>query len=65
MARGLTRIDRYVITESIGPVFLGFMVSTFILLIRAFFELAEAIIHRGLPTPTVLKLLALLAGGAA
>ena len=59
MARGLTRIDRYVITETVGPVFLGFLVSTFILLIRAFFELAEAIIHRGLPAPTVLKLLAL------
>ncbi len=59
MARALTRIDRYVITETVGPVFLGFLVSTFILLIRAFFELAEAIIHRGLPAPTVLKLLAL------
>ena len=45
MAHGLTRIDRYVITETVGPVFLGFLVSTFILLIRAFFELAEAILH--------------------
>ena len=59
MPRLLTRIDRYVIAETVGPVFLGFLVSTFILLIRAFFELAEAIIHRGLPAPTVLKLLAL------
>ena len=55
----MSRIDRYVISETVGPVFLGFVVSTFILLIRAFFELAEAIIHRGLPTATVLKLLAL------
>jgi len=60
MARAaLSRIDRYVISETVGPVTLGFVVSTFILLIRAFFELAEAIIHKGLPTATVLKLLAL------
>ncbi|HVR28171.1 MAG TPA: LptF/LptG family permease [Thermoanaerobaculia bacterium] len=55
----MSRIDRYVVSETVGPVFLGFVVSTFILLIRAFFDLAEAIIHRGLPTLTVLKLLAL------
>jgi LPS export ABC transporter permease LptG/LPS export ABC transporter permease LptF len=55
----MSRIDRYVVSETVGPVFLGFVVSTFILLIRAFFDLAEAIIHRGLPTGIVVKLLAL------
>lgn len=55
----MSRLDRYIFSEAIGPTFLGFVVSTFILLIRAFFELAEAVIRRGVPAGEVLQLLAL------
>ncbi|MEE2776269.1 MAG: LptF/LptG family permease [Acidobacteriota bacterium] len=55
----MSRIDRYVVTETLGPITLGFVVATFMLLIRAFFELAEAIIRRGVEPESVLKLLAL------
>jgi LPS export ABC transporter permease LptG/LPS export ABC transporter permease LptF len=55
----ISRLDRYVISEATGPIVLGFVVSTFMLLIRAFFELAEAIIRKGVEPMIVLKLLAL------
>jgi len=51
------RIDRYVLSELVGPLGLGLLVYTFILLVQTFFRLAEMIIQRGLPAGTVGKLL--------
>ena len=45
--------------EILGPLALGFLVYTFILLIRFLFQSAEMIIRRGLPVSIVGKLLAL------
>lgn len=53
----LRRLDRYVLSELIGPLSLGLLVYTFILLMQTFFRLAEMIIKRGLPASTVGKLL--------
>jgi LPS export ABC transporter permease LptF/LPS export ABC transporter permease LptG len=54
----LRRLDRYLLSELIGPFALGLLVYTFILLIQLLFSLAELIIKRGLPAATVGKLLA-------
>ncbi|MGH7859524.1 MAG: LPS export ABC transporter permease LptF, partial [Candidatus Binatia bacterium] len=54
----LRRIDRYVVSEIVGPFALGLLVYTFILLVQFFFRLADMIIKRGLPTGTVLELVA-------
>jgi LPS export ABC transporter permease LptF/LPS export ABC transporter permease LptG len=53
----LRRLDRYVLSELIGPLGLGLLVYTFILLLQTFFRLAEMIIKRGLPAATVGELL--------
>ena len=53
----LRRLDRYLIREILGPLALGFLVYTFILLIRFLFESAEMIIRRGLPLSVVGELL--------
>lgn len=53
------RLDRYIITEILGPLGLGFLVYTFILLLRFLFASAEMIIRRGLPVSIVGKLLVL------
>jgi LPS export ABC transporter permease LptF/LPS export ABC transporter permease LptG len=53
----LRRLDRYVLAELIGPLGLGLLVYTFILLMQTFFRLAEMIIKRGLPAGTVGRLL--------
>jgi LPS export ABC transporter permease LptF/LPS export ABC transporter permease LptG len=53
------RLDRYILTEILGPLGLGFLVYTFILLIRFLFQSAEMIIRRGLPASIVGKLLGL------
>jgi LPS export ABC transporter permease LptG/LPS export ABC transporter permease LptF len=53
----LRRLDRYVLSELIGPLGLGLLVYTFILLMQTFFRLAEMIIKRGLPATTVGQLL--------
>lgn len=53
----LRRLDRYVLSELIGPLGLGLLVYTFILLMQTFFRLAEMIIKRGLPAGTVGRLL--------
>lgn len=53
----IKRIDRYVLSELVGPLGLGLLVYTFILLVQTFFRLAEMIIQRGLPAATVGKLL--------
>src|SRR4029078_1505797 len=53
------RLDRYIVTEILGPLALGFLVYTFILLIRFLFQSAEMIIRRGLPSSIVGQLLLL------
>jgi LPS export ABC transporter permease LptG/LPS export ABC transporter permease LptF len=53
------RLDRYVIREILGPFALGFLVYTFILLLRLVFTLAEMIVRRGLSLTVVGELLAL------
>ncbi|HUF78968.1 MAG TPA: LptF/LptG family permease, partial [Thermoanaerobaculia bacterium] len=52
-------LDRYILREIIGPLGLGFLVYTFILLLDALFDSAEMIIRRGLPVRTVGELLLL------
>jgi LPS export ABC transporter permease LptG/LPS export ABC transporter permease LptF len=51
------KLDRYLMTEILGPLALGFVVYTFILLIRFLFQSAEMIIRRGLPVSIVGRLL--------
>jgi LPS export ABC transporter permease LptG/LPS export ABC transporter permease LptF len=53
------RLTRYILTEILGPLALGFLVYTFILLIRFLFGSAEMIIRRGLPVSIVGRLLML------
>lgn len=53
------RLDRYVTSEIAGPLALGFLVYTFILLLRFLFQSAEMIIRRGLPVSIVGELLLL------
>ena len=53
------RLDRYILSEILGPLGLGFLVYTFILLIRFLFQSAEMIIRRGLPVSIVGELLLL------
>lgn len=52
-------LDRYLVREISGPLGLGFLVYTFILLLDALFDAAEMIIRRGLPVSTVGELLLL------
>jgi LPS export ABC transporter permease LptG/LPS export ABC transporter permease LptF len=56
---GVRRLDRYILREIVGPVGLGFLVYTFILLLRFLFQSAEMIIRRGLSPVIVGKLLLL------
>nr|MDP9121684.1 LPS export ABC transporter permease LptF [Acidobacteriota bacterium] len=53
------RLNRYIVSEIVGPLGLGFLVYTFILLLRFLFQSAEMIIRRGLPVSIVGKLLLL------
>ncbi len=53
----LRLLDRYVMREVVGPLGLGFLLYTFILLVRFLFQSAEMIIRQGLPVATVGKLL--------
>ncbi len=49
----MRRLDRYVISEILGPTTLGFLVYTSILLIQFLFRSADMIIRRGLPASDV------------
>jgi LPS export ABC transporter permease LptF/LPS export ABC transporter permease LptG len=51
------RLNRYIVSEIVGPMGLGFLVYTFILLLRFLFQSAEMIIRRGLPVSIVGELL--------
>ncbi len=53
----MRRLDRYILLEVLGPLGLGFLVYTFILLLQFLFRAAEMIIRRGLSVATVGKLL--------
>ena len=57
--RRVRLLDRYLVKETVGPLGLGFLVYTFILLLDALFDAAELIIRRGLPMATVGEILAL------
>lgn len=51
-------LDRYLVAEMIGPIALGFLIYTGILLLRFLFQSAEMIIQRGLPVAIVGRLVA-------
>ncbi len=55
----LRRLDRYIFLEILGPMGLGFLVYTFMLLLQALFKAAELIIRSGVAVGTVGKLLLL------
>jgi LPS export ABC transporter permease LptG/LPS export ABC transporter permease LptF len=55
----MRRLDRYIFAEILGPLALGFLVYTFILLLQALFKSAELIIRSGVAAATVGKLLLL------
>ncbi len=53
------RLDRYILSEILGPLALGFFVFTFILLLQALFKFARLIISSGVEATVVGKLLLL------
>ena len=55
----MPRLDRYLTREILGPLALGFLVYTFLLLMQTLFRLAAMIIRRGVPAAQVGELLAL------
>lgn len=55
----MRRLDRYIFTETLGPLSLGFLVYTFILLLQALFKSAELIIRSGVAVSLVGKMLLL------
>ena len=55
----MPRLDRYLVREVLGPLALGFLVYTFLLLMQTLFRLAAMIIRRGVPAAQVGELLML------
>ncbi len=55
----MARLDRYLTREVLGPLALGFLVYTFLLLMQTLFRLAAMIIRRGVPTAQVGEMLLL------
>lgn len=55
----MRRLDRYVMTEIIGPLGLGFLIYTFILLLRVFFRAARWAIGSDVSLDTIGRLLLL------
>ena len=55
----MRRLDRYIVSETLGPLALGFTVYTFIMLLRFLFRSADMVIRRGLEIGTVGELVAL------
>ena len=55
----MRRLDRYILSEILGPLSLGFFVYTTILLLQALFKSAELIIRSGVEASTVGRLLLL------
>lgn len=56
--RTFGRLDRFVIREVIPPAFLGFVVYTFLLMMRPIFSLVEQVLVRGVPWSDALVVLA-------
>lgn len=54
-----TRLHRYVAGEMLGPIALGFSLFTFLLMMNAFFLLAQKAIAKNLPPSLVLRLFVL------
>jgi LPS export ABC transporter permease LptG/LPS export ABC transporter permease LptF len=54
----MRRLDRYVLRELLGPLTLGFVIYTFILLLQFLFKIAGWIIRLGVPVGTVAATLA-------
>jgi len=52
-----TRVDRLVLQEIIGPTVVGFLVYTFLLMMRAIFGLVEEVLVRGLAVSDALRLI--------
>lgn len=55
----MRRLDRYIVSETLGPLALGFAVYTFIMLLRFLFRSADMVVRRGLGLGTVVDLLVL------
>lgn len=55
----MRRLDRYIFAEVLGPLTLGFLVYTFILLIQVLFKSAELLIGSGVEMATIGRLLML------
>jgi LPS export ABC transporter permease LptG/LPS export ABC transporter permease LptF len=50
-------VDRYVIREILPPFVIALLVFTFVLIIPAIIELAEELIAKGVPWPTILRMM--------
>ena len=48
-------VDRYVIREVLGPLVIGLLVFTFMLIIPFLIEYAESFISKGVSAPVVLR----------
>jgi LPS export ABC transporter permease LptF/LPS export ABC transporter permease LptG len=55
----LKRLDRYLLAQFLGPIAVGFLLYTSLLLVRFLFISAEMIIKRDVPASTVLQLIGL------
>lgn len=55
----LRRIDRYLIGETLGPLLIGFLVYTFVVMAQFLLQSAEMIVRRGVPAGMVGKMLLL------
>lgn len=53
----MRRLDKYIVRELLGPVSLGFLTYTMLLLVQFLFRSAEMIIRRGVPAEIVGKLI--------
>ena len=53
-------LDRYIVREIILPFVIALLVFTFILIIPFIIDLAETMIAKGVPWPTILRLMATL-----
>jgi LPS export ABC transporter permease LptG/LPS export ABC transporter permease LptF len=55
----LRRLDRYLVSETLGPLVIGFLVYTFVVLAQFLLQSAEMIVRRGVPAPLVGKMILL------
>ncbi len=53
------RLDRYLISETLGPLIIGFLVYTFVVLAQFLLQSAEMIVRRGVPAAMVGKMVLL------